>query len=62
MSHLLDLTINILGLLDSATCLECPRGRRALCQERKKDTMSKLNLLWLKTIDCISVGKVTKAS
>ena len=23
-------------MLDSATCLECPRGRMALCKERKK--------------------------
>ena len=24
-------------MLDSATCLECPRGRMALCKERKKE-------------------------
>ena len=33
---LLDLSINILGLLDSATCLECPRGRMVLCKEWKE--------------------------
>ena len=38
--YLLDLSINILGLLISATCLECPRGRMTLCKERKKDVIS----------------------
>ena len=32
--YLLVLSINILGLLNRATCLECPRRRITLCKER----------------------------
>ena len=44
--------MNILGLLDSALCLECLRGRMALCKERKKERM-KFQIVVLNLIDTI---------